>query len=158
MASRAQPLFSLHHTKARRGLVFYTVRAQFRRGQFLAMTGLSGITGKAISRKGEQRYAVQWPARFFLDDKVIKQTTICAVFKGGLCIRVDQTIALGKEMHIEFRAKSAQTAHKIRLKAKIDYCLLRDVGVELDLLTTAIGREDHHKLANIIQSLANAGK
>lgn len=120
------------------------------------MSGLSGITGKSVERKGGPRYMVNWRARLFMADKVIHPATITSVFKTGFCLRFFQAVGIGKEMNVEFVVKFREENHRIRIKAKVDYCLLCGDGADIDIITTQISSEHSHMLANILQELSEA--
>lgn len=122
------------------------------------MTGFSGIQGQVVKRKGGQRYLVHWKARFFLADKVIHQAVINSIFKGGFSFIFSQALPIGKEINLEMGIKYRDEPKRIRIKAKIDYCLLRsnNDGAEIDIITTKIGREDNHTINNILQMMSES--
>ena len=120
------------------------------------MSNLSGITGKVVERSGGPRFLVHWRARLFLADKVIHSATVTSIFKTGLCIRFHQAIGLGSDMNLEFLVNFRKEAHRIRVKAKVEYCLLSGNGADVDVLITQVSREHNHLLGNILQELSEA--
>lgn len=122
------------------------------------MTGFSGIEGKPIKRKGGTRYLVHWRARFFMADKVIHLTTITSVFKSGFAFIFPQALPVGAELNIEIALSYQDQPTRIRLKAKVDYCLLRSNsdGADIDVITSKIASQDQHMLNNILQALSES--
>ncbi len=122
------------------------------------MTGFSGIEGKQVVRKGGPRYLVHWRARFFLDDKIIQTTVINSVFKSGFSFIFPHALPVGAEINLEMALKYREQPIRIRVKAKIEYCLLRsnNDGADIDVTTTKITREDNHTINNILQELSES--
>lgn len=96
---------------------------------------------------------VHWRARMFQKDKVIHPATIVAVFEKGYTMSFETALPLGAEINMEFKVVFREEKHIIRVKAKVDYCLLKSSGsgAEIDLLTTQISSEHQHTLRNILQ-------
>ncbi|WP_188149448.1 hypothetical protein [Teredinibacter waterburyi] len=124
------------------------------------MAGFSGITGKSIERKGKHRFLVNWRARLFMADKIIRPAIVTSAHANGLTIRFNEAVPLGTEMNLEFALKFIDQAVKIRIKAKVDYCLIKSNSneVEIDISTTKISRADQHTLNNILQVLGESNE
>ena len=99
---------------------------------------------------------VHWRARLFMADKVIHSAVITALFKTGFCVRFSQAVGIGKEMNVEFVLTFRDQNHRIRVKAKVDYCQLSGDGADLDVITTKITSEHRQLLANVLQALTEA--
>lgn len=119
------------------------------------MTGLSGISGAVVQRKGKKRYMVHWRCRLFMADKVIHNAVITSVFKEGFGLLFLNAVPVGSLMNVEFAISFNNQPHRIRLKATVDYCLIRSQGdgADLDLITTKIAPKDMHTINNILQEL-----
>jgi hypothetical protein len=111
-----------------------------------------------MQRKGGARFMVHWRTRLFMADKVIHPAVITAVFKTGFCLQFHQAVPIGTEMNVEFMVNFRDQTHTVRVKANVDYCLLRAKGdgADLDIITTKIDHKDHHMLGNILQELSEA--
>jgi hypothetical protein len=120
------------------------------------MTNFSGIPGKVVQRSGGARFMVHWKARLFMADKVIHLATITSVFKTGFCLQFDRAVPLGTEMNVEFIVNFRKQQNNIRIKATVEYCLLRAKGdgADLDIITSKIDHKDHHLLGNVLQTLS----
>lgn len=118
----------------------------------------SDLGGKSITRKGGARFVVNWRARLFMTDKVIHPATITSAYKSGFALQFHQAVPLGTEMNLEFSVDFRGEAQRIRIKAKVGYCLLRSNGdgVDMDVVTSQISREDHHLMGNILQVLTES--
>lgn len=120
------------------------------------MSGFSGIGGKEVQRKGGPRFIVNWRARFFTDDKVIHPAQVNSVFKTGFCLHVQQAVSIGTTVHVEFIVNFRNQAERIRVKATVDYCLVRSDGADIDILTAGISPAHNHLLSNILQEISEA--
>lgn len=101
---------------------------------------------------------VNWRSRLFMEDKVIHQAAITSVFKSGFCLLFHHAIPLGTEMNIEFLVQFHDQPHRVRVKGKVDYCLLRAKGdgADLDIVITQINSADQHLLNNVLQALSES--
>lgn len=101
---------------------------------------------------------VNWRSRLFMADKVIHHATITSVFKSGFSLLFHIAVPLGTEMNVEFIIKLQQQPQRVRVKVKVDYCLLRanGEGADLDILITQISSEDQQLLNDVLLELAEA--
>ncbi|ABD79992.1 hypothetical protein Sde_0730 [Saccharophagus degradans 2-40] len=122
------------------------------------MTGLSGISGAVVQRKGGNRFMVHWRCRLFMADKKIHNAVITSVFDKGFGLLFLQAVPMNTIMNVEFGLSFNERPHKIRFKGVVDYCLIRsdNTGADIDLLTTKIANEDQHTINNILQALAES--
>ncbi len=111
-----------------------------------------------MTRKGGSRFLVNWRGRLFMADKVIHPCVIQSVFKEGFALQFHQALPIGAEMNMEFVVSFRDENHRIRIKAKVDYCLLRSKGggVDMDITTSKISAEDHHLMGNVLQVLTES--
>lgn len=67
-------------------------------------------------------------------------------------------VPLGTEMNVEFIVQFQDQPRRVRVKAKVDYCLLRTKGdgADLDLVLTQIGSNDKDLLSSILQALSES--
>lgn len=120
------------------------------------MTGLSGISGAVVERKGGKRFMVHWRCRLFMADKHIHNAIITSVFDKGFGMLFLSAVPVGTVMNVEFGLSFNERSHKIRFKAAVDYCLIRSdgEGADLDLITSKISADDQHTINNILQTLS----
>ncbi|MBU2984872.1 hypothetical protein KO528_05895 [Saccharophagus degradans] len=122
------------------------------------MTGLSGISGAVVKRKGGKRFNVHWRCRLFMADKKIHEAVITSVFDKGFGLLFLQAVPVDTVMNVEFGLSFNDKPVKIRFKGAVDYCLIRSdkTGADLDLLTTNISSTDKHTINNVLQALGEA--
>lgn len=119
------------------------------------LSGLDLVNGDA--KKGP-RYMTNWRARYFLADKRISHATISAIYQGGFTLSCHQGIPVGKTMNLEFIVNYKDTPTRVRLKATVDYCLIRSnsPGADVDVAITQIPAHDKHVVNNLLQIMSSS--
>lgn len=119
------------------------------------LSGLELVNGDA--KKGP-RYMTNWRARYFLADKRITHATIAAIYQGGFTLSCHQGVPVGQTMNLEFIVNYKDTPTRIRLKAKVDYCLIRSnaSGADVDVVITQIPPQDQHVVNNLLQIMSSS--
>lgn len=122
------------------------------------MTSFPGVSAsKAQTNKGP-RYLANWRARYFLDDRKIQFATVTAIYKTGYSLLCTQCLPVGAVINLEFLVRYKDHPTRIRIKGRVDYCLLKSTGdgAEVEITTTKITPEHQHVVNNLIQLLSDS--
>lgn len=104
------------------------------------------------------RYRANWRARYFLDNRKIQLATVTAIYKGGYSLQCAQCLPIGALMNLEFLVRYKEHPTRIRVKGRVDYCLLRNIGegADVELTITKISSEHQHVVNNLIQLMSDS--
>lgn len=122
------------------------------------MTSFPGVSPSNFQAQKGPRYLANWRARYFLDDRKIHLATVTAIYKGGYSVQCPQCLPVGALMNLEFLVRYKEHPTRIRVKGRVDYCLLRnnDAGADVELTITKITSEHQHVVNNLIQLLSDS--
>ncbi|HEY7773101.1 MAG TPA: hypothetical protein VIC26_07955 [Marinagarivorans sp.] len=122
------------------------------------MTHFSGLSPSKVESRTGARYLANWRARYFLHDRKIQHATVSAIYKTGYTLQCTHCLPVGAIMNLEFLVRYKDLPTRIRIKGRVDYCLLKSSGdeAEVEVTTTKISREHQHVVNNLIQLLSNS--
>lgn len=119
---------------------------------------LSRVSANASPASKGARYWANWRARYFLEDRKIYHATVTAIYKKGFSLQCAHCLPVGAMMNLEFLVRYKDLPTRIRIKGKVDYCLLKNNGngAEVEVITTKISREHQHVVNNLIQLMSDS--
>jgi hypothetical protein len=124
----------------------------------ITMSNFSGLSPAQSQSKGGVRYLANWRARYFLEDKKICFATVGAIYKTGYTLQCHHCLPVGAIMNLEILVLYKELPTKIRLKGRVDYCLLKTNGdgAEAEVTTVKISHDHQHIVNNLIQLLSHS--
>ena len=122
------------------------------------MTSFPGASASASPASKGPRYLANWRARYFLEDRKIEFATVSAIYKTGYSLQCNNCLPVGAMMNLEFLVRYKELPTRIRVKGRVDYCLLKNTGAgaEVEVTTTKISHEHQHIVNNLIQLLSDS--
>ena len=122
------------------------------------VSSFPGVSESHYAASKTPRYLANWRARYFLDDRKIQFATVAAIYKTGYSLQCGHCLPVGAVMNLEFLVRYKDHPTRIRIKGRVDYCLLKSTGdgAEVEVTTTKITPEHQHVVNNLIQLLSDS--